>query len=94
MLVIFTDGAQTQKTQDLRQEDRIKPGKNAQKLKDKNVTVIAVGAGTPDPVELISMATDPNYVIVATLQDLGQAVNRITERICRIEVTVRKLYEH
>ena len=93
MLVIFTDGAQTQKTQDPRDEDHIKPGKNAQKLKDKNVTVIAVGAGTPDPVELMSMATDPKYVIVTELEDLGQAVNKITERICRIEVTVRKLYE-
>jgi len=91
VLVIFTDGAQTQKTQNPRDDERIDPGDNAQKLKDKNVTVISVGAGTPDPVELLGMATDPSKVIIGELENLARAVNKITEEICKIEVTVRKL---
>ena len=84
--MIFTDGFQTQT------DERINPGDNAQKLKDKNVTIFAVGAGSPDPVELLAMASDPNYVIIAELANLGRAVDRIIERICKIELTVRKLH--
>ena len=86
MLVIFTDGAQTQRSQ----RDRINPGDNAQNLKNKNVTIFTVGAGTPDPIELWSMATDENHIIFVQLEDLGRAVNRITERLCKIEVTVSR----
>lgn len=88
MLVIFTDGAQTQRSQ--RVEDRINPGDNAENLKKQNVTIFAVGAGTPDPVELFSMASGDKYVILAELKNLGRAVNRITQQLCRIEVTVSR----
>ena len=37
------------------------------------------------------MATDPSHVILVEIENLGLAVNRITERICRIEVTVSEL---
>ena len=90
-MVIFTDGAQTQRSPNPREEERINPGDNAQKLKDKNVTVFSVGAGSPDPVELLAMATSPRNVIVAQLQNLDRAVDRITSQICRIEITVRNL---
>lgn len=85
-MVIFTDGAQTQRPQ----RDRINPGDNAENLKKKNVSIFAVGAGTPDPVELFSMASGDGYVILAELKNLGRAVNKITERLCRIEVTVSR----
>lgn len=91
VLIIFTDGAQTQKRENLPDDERIKPEDNAQKLKDKNVAVFTVGAGTPDPVELIAMASDVNYVIVAELEKLGLAVNAITRELCKIEVTVNVL---
>ena len=86
--MIFTDGVQTQNPR----ADEINPEDNAQKLKDKNVTIFAVGAGTTDPVELLEMASGPNYVIIAALENLGRAVNEIIERICKIELTVRKLH--
>ena len=89
-MVIFTDGAQTQRP-DIPYEKRIKPGDNTQKLKDKNVTVFSVGAGSPDPIELWSMATGPGQVIRARLENLGAAVNRIVGELCKIEITVSVL---
>ena len=83
VLVIFTDGVQTQDDED----ELIKPGQNAQKIKDKNATIFAVGAGTPDPIELLAMATDYN-VIRVNFDDLGAAVEQITSKLCRIEITV------
>ena len=84
--VIFTDGVQTQSSQ-----NPINPGYNAQKLKDKNVRVFSVGAGDADPLELLSMATGPSYVIVVDLENLDRAVDKITAEICKTELTVRKL---
>ena len=86
-LVLFTAGAQTQRSRN----PRINPAVNAQKLKDKNVTVITVSVGTSDPVELLEMATGPRNVIVVSLENLDRAVDRITAQICRVEITVRKM---
>ena len=88
-VIIFTDGAQTQKYRNPREDERIYPGDNAEKLKEKNATIFTIGAGNPDPVELLAMATEPNNVILAELENLDRAVNRVTEQICKIEVTVR-----
>ena len=90
-LVLFTAGAQTQRSRNPREEQRINPADNAKKLKEKNVTVITVAAGTADPVELQGIATGPRNVIVVSLENLDRAVDRITAQICRIEITVRKL---
>ena len=85
-MVIFTDGVQTQTPR-----NPIDPGDNAQTLKDRNVTVIAVGAGTSDPVELLKMASSPLGIIVVDILNLDRAVDRITAQICKTELTVRKL---
>lgn len=90
-MVIFTDGAQTQRSRNPTEAQRINPADNAQKLKDRDVTVITVGAGTPDPVELVEMASSPSNVIIVELANLDRAVDRITAQICKIELTVRKL---
>ena len=87
VLVIFTDGAQTQRPF----EEWIYPADNAQKLKDKNVTIYAVGAASPDPVELVKMATSPSNVFFADLKNLAASVDEIINELCKIEITVSLL---
>ena len=88
MLIIFTDGFQTQKHRFPRPDQVIRPGDNSKRLLNRvNVTIFAVGAGTPDPIELLSMATGRN-AIRARLENLDEAVGQIIKKICKIEVTV------
>lgn len=90
MLVIFTDGAQTQRP-GIPFADRVNPAVNAQRVKDKNVTVYAVGAGSPDPIELMNMASGPSNVFLADLRNLAASVDGIISDLCKIEITVSLL---
>ena len=90
VLVIFTDGAQTQRP-GIPVEEWINPGDNAQKLKDKNVTIYAIGAASPDPVELDKMATGPSNFFFADLKNLAASVDKIINELCKIEITVSLL---
>ena len=84
MLIIFTDGKQSQP--DERQP--INPKDNTQVLKDKNVTVFTVGAGTPDPIELLEMSSGYPFVVQLNLRDPTKAVPPIINQLCKVEVTV------
>ena len=84
MLIIFTDGRQSQpnKTQPINPKD------NTQVLKDKNVTVFSIGAGTPDPIELYEMSSGYPFVVRLELREPEKAVPPIINQLCKVEVTV------
>ncbi|KAJ7370518.1 structural constituent of cuticle [Desmophyllum pertusum] len=72
-----------------RPDQVIRPGDNSRRLLNRvNATIFAVGAGTPDPIELLSMASGPRNIILARLEHLDEAVGQIIKKICKIEVTV------
>ncbi|XP_022779289.1 collagen alpha-4(VI) chain-like [Stylophora pistillata] len=85
VLIIFTDGKQSQNPNS---PTKINPKDNAQVLKDRNVTVFAVGTGSPDPIELLQMSSGPDFTVPLDLRDPRKAVVSITEQFCKVEVTV------
>lgn len=84
MLVIFTDGKQSQSPF----LPTINPQDNTKVLKDKNVTVFTVGAGTPDPIELYEMSSGYPFVVRLELREPEKAVPPIINQLCKVEVTV------
>ena len=84
MLIIFTDGKQTQ----INERQPINPKDNTQVLKDKNVTVFSIGAGTPDPIELYEMSSGYPFVVRLDLREPEKAVPPIINQLCKVEVTV------
>ena len=84
MLIIFTDGKQSQPNK----PQLINPQDNTKLLKDKNVTVFTVGAGTPDPIELLEMSSGYPFVVQLNLRDPTKAVPPIINQLCKVEVTV------
>jgi len=88
MLVIITDGESNSKFKN----DEFNPAKMAQKARDRNITVIAVGVGINKiPLgrqeiarrELRSLADDKSDVLeVDSYQGLKKLVKRITKQIC------------
>ena len=80
MLVLLTDGRQTQ---DERTSDFIIAGDNAKPLKEKNVTIYAIGIGAADPVELGAIASDPSTAIPATFDNLVGLADNIVREYCK-----------
>ena len=66
----------------------INPQDNTKVLKDKNVTVFTVGAGTPDPIELYEMSSGYPFVVRLDLREPEKAVPPIINQLCKVEVTV------
>ena len=82
VLILFTDGFQTRR-------EELNPAENAKKLKDKNVTIFAVGAGAPDPIELFQISSGFRYVKqVRSVSQLSEAVDKLVNEICKIQVMV------
>ena len=79
---MLTDGRQTQ---DDRTSDYIDVGDNAEPLKQKNITVYAIGIGTPDPIELLAIASSPRNAIPATFSNLVGLSDIIVRQYCKGE---------
>ena len=80
MLILLTDGKQTQ---DPRTPDFIDAGDNAAPLKEKNISIYAIGIDAADPVELIAIASNPRQAIPATFNTLVSLTDIIVRRYCK-----------
>ena len=80
MLVLLTDGRQTQ---DERTSDFIIAGDNAKPLKEKNITIYAIGIGSADPIELQAIASEPRTAIPATFNNLVSLADNIVREYCK-----------
>lgn len=85
VLIIFTDGTQSQNPN---LPTKINPKDNAQVLKNRNVTVFSVGAGSVDPIELLQMSSGYPFVVPLDLRKPREAVAPIIQQLCKVEVTV------
>ena len=53
------------------------------------MTIFAVGAGAPDPIELFQISSGFRYVKqVRSVSQLSEAVDKLVNEICKIQVMV------
>ena len=79
MLVLLTDGKQTQDPR----KGVVKPGTNAEGLKEKGVTIYTIGIGAADPLELLAIASSSRGVIPAQFETLVDVADKIVKQYCK-----------
>ena len=77
--LLITDGVQTQ----IADRDEPSPERVATAMKNRGITIVALGIGTADPIELWEFASRPNdTVYVEDFSQLSTKVVKTAEILC------------